>query len=242
MGMDIDAIRQAVEHASLFALGVAFLTGIVFSFNPVALASIPVALAYVTKARTTRQSILFGSAFTFGMILVQALLGFIAGLSGDWVASLAGRQWGLLLGPGPYRARLHLGWVDSPPHPIIVIQGMAAKHNIRRLGPRCGFRGRGLSCLQSRACSADRRGCRFGFPIIWRRSPARICGRARDSNRTWRFGGRLVGESEGVLQIPKAHRNRGRPYADRVRPLHAERVLLLDTRIGDMSFKRWPAK
>jgi len=97
--MDIDAIRQAVEHASLFALGVAFLTGIVFSFNPVALASIPVALAYVTKARTTRQSILFGSAFTFGMILVQALLGFIAGLSGDWVASLAGRQWGLLLGP-----------------------------------------------------------------------------------------------------------------------------------------------
>jgi cytochrome c-type biogenesis protein len=99
MSMDIDAIRQAVEHASLFALGVAFLTGIVFSFNPVALASIPVALAYVTKARTPRQSILFGSAFTSGMFLVQALLGFIAGLSGDWVASLAGRQWGLLLGP-----------------------------------------------------------------------------------------------------------------------------------------------
>ena len=99
MNLDIDAIRQAVEHASLLALGVAFLTGVVFSFNPVALASIPVALAYVTKARSTPQSLLFGSAFILGMILVQAMLGFVAGVSGDWVASLAGRQWGLLLGP-----------------------------------------------------------------------------------------------------------------------------------------------
>ena len=99
MNLDIDAIRQAVEHASLLALGVAFLTGVVFSFNPVALASIPVALAYVTKARTTRLSFLFGGAFILGMILVQAALGFVAGVSGNWVASLAGRQWGLLLGP-----------------------------------------------------------------------------------------------------------------------------------------------
>ena len=97
--MGIDTVRHAAEHANLLALGIAFLAGLVFSFNPVALASIPVALAYVTKARTTRQSILFGIAFALGMILVQVLLGFIAGLSGDWVAQLAGRQWGLLLGP-----------------------------------------------------------------------------------------------------------------------------------------------
>ena len=97
--MDADAVRQAAEQASLLAFGVAFLAGLVFSFNPVALASIPVALAYVTKARTTQQSILFGTAFTLGMILVQALLGFVAGHSGDWVAKFAGRQWGLLLGP-----------------------------------------------------------------------------------------------------------------------------------------------
>ena len=97
--MGIDTVRHAAEHANLLALGIAFLAGLVFSFNPVALASIPVALAYVTKARTTRQSILFGIAFALGMILVQVLLGFIAGLSGDWVAQFAGRQWGLLLGP-----------------------------------------------------------------------------------------------------------------------------------------------
>src|SRR6266705_5046165 len=73
--MDVEAVRQAAEHAS------------------------PVALAYVTKARTTRQSILFGTAFTLGMVLVQVLLGFVAGLSGSWVEQFAGRQWGLLLGP-----------------------------------------------------------------------------------------------------------------------------------------------
>src|SRR5215470_14226250 len=99
MSMSIDMVRQAAEHANLLALGVVFLAGLVFSFNPVALASIPVALAYVTKARTTQQSVVFGTAFTLGMILVQVLIGFIAGLSGDWIASFAGRQWGLLLGP-----------------------------------------------------------------------------------------------------------------------------------------------
>jgi len=97
--MDIETVRQAVQHANLLALGIAFLAGLVFGFNPVALASIPVALAYVTKARTTQQSILFGTAFTLGMVLVQVLLGFVAGLSGDWVARLAGREWGLVLGP-----------------------------------------------------------------------------------------------------------------------------------------------
>jgi cytochrome c-type biogenesis protein len=105
--MDIDTVRHAAEHASLFALGIAFLAGLVFSFNPVALASIPVALAYVTKARTTEQSVMFGAAFTLGMILAQVLLGFLAGLTGNWIAGLAGRQWGLLLGP----ALIVLGFV-----------------------------------------------------------------------------------------------------------------------------------
>src|SRR3974377_2130501 len=97
--MDMDALKQAVEHASLLALGVAFVACLVFSFNPVALASVPVALAYVTKARTTGQSVLFGTAFTLGMVIVQVLLGFVAGLSGDWVAKFAGREWGLIIGP-----------------------------------------------------------------------------------------------------------------------------------------------
>jgi cytochrome c-type biogenesis protein len=97
--MDPDALQHAAEHAGLVALGVAFVAGLVFSFNPVALASIPVALAYVTKARSAHRSAAFGVAFTAAMILVQVFLGFLAGLGGSWVASLVGRQWGLLLGP-----------------------------------------------------------------------------------------------------------------------------------------------
>jgi cytochrome c-type biogenesis protein len=33
------------------------------------------------------------------MVIAQALLGLIAGLGGQWVQKLLGRQWGLLLGP-----------------------------------------------------------------------------------------------------------------------------------------------
>ena len=116
--MGMDALKQAVQHAGIFALGIGFLAGLVFSFNPVALASIPVSLAYVTKARSARQSALFGLAFTAAMILTQVLLGFVAGLGGSWAASLVGRQWGLLLGPililmglmWPGWIRLRLPW------------------------------------------------------------------------------------------------------------------------------------
>jgi cytochrome c-type biogenesis protein len=108
-------LRQAAEHAGAAALVAGFLAGLVFSFNPVAIASIPVSLAFVTKARTTRQSILFGTAFTFAMIVVQVLLGFIAGLGGSWAVNLAGRQWGRVLGPVLIVLGLMWpGWVHLP--------------------------------------------------------------------------------------------------------------------------------
>jgi cytochrome c-type biogenesis protein len=113
--MDPDGLQHAVEHAGLVALGVAFVAGLVFSFNPVALASIPVSLAYVTKARSAQQSAAFGVAFTAAMILAQVFLGFLAGLGGSWVASLVGRQWGLLLGPVLIILGLMWpGWVRLP--------------------------------------------------------------------------------------------------------------------------------
>jgi cytochrome c-type biogenesis protein len=97
--MDVEALRQAVEHAGLAAAGVGFLAGLVFSFNPVALASIPVSLAYVTRGRDKHQALLFGAMFILGMILTHVVLGFIAGLGGKWAADITGRGWGLLLGP-----------------------------------------------------------------------------------------------------------------------------------------------
>jgi cytochrome c-type biogenesis protein len=97
--MDVEALRQAVEHAGLAAAGVGFLAGLMFSFNPVALASIPVSLAYMTRGRDKSQALLFGTMFIFGMILTHVVLGFIAGLGGKWAADVTGRGWGLFLGP-----------------------------------------------------------------------------------------------------------------------------------------------
>lgn len=97
--MDIEAVRRTLEQASLASLGIGFAIGFLFSFNPVALASIPVSLAYVTKAHETRRAVLFGSMFVLGMILTHVLLGLAAGLGGGWMQRFIGRQWGLVLGP-----------------------------------------------------------------------------------------------------------------------------------------------
>jgi cytochrome c-type biogenesis protein len=97
--MEPEALQQAVAHAGLAAIGAGFLAGLLFSLNPVAMASIPVSLAYVTKAREREQAILFGTMFIVGMLVIHAAMGFVAGLGGGWVAELLGREWGLVLGP-----------------------------------------------------------------------------------------------------------------------------------------------
>ena len=113
--MDADSLRQAVLQAGPSALGISFLTGFLFSFNPVALASIPVALAYVTKARTPRQSRVFAGMFIAGLVLTHVVLGGAAGLGGQGLEALLGRYWGLVL--GPWLILLGLlwpGWICLP--------------------------------------------------------------------------------------------------------------------------------
>lgn len=97
--MDIQAVRGTLEQASLASLAVGLALGFLFSFNPVALASIPVSLAYVTKAHAPRRAVLFGSMFVLGMILAHVVLGVAAGLGGAWAQKVIGRQWGVVLGP-----------------------------------------------------------------------------------------------------------------------------------------------
>ena len=97
--IEAEALRSAVEHAGFAAATVGFIAGLAFSFNPVALASIPVSLAYVTKGRDKSQALLFGSMFLLGMILTHVVLGLIAGLGGKWASEVTGRAWGLFLGP-----------------------------------------------------------------------------------------------------------------------------------------------
>lgn len=97
--MNPELFRETIAHAGLAAVGVAFLAGLAFSFNPVSMAAIPVSLAYVTKARESKEAALFAAMFMLGMMVTHGLLGLAAGLGGHWVASLVGRSWGLVLGP-----------------------------------------------------------------------------------------------------------------------------------------------
>ena len=113
--MDAETLRQAVSLVGFGALWVGMATGFVFSFNPVALAAIPVSLAYVTASRTQRQAVLYGGFFVLGMILIHVVLGLVASLGGGWIQHLLGRAWGLVLSPLLIVLGLiWLGWVRLP--------------------------------------------------------------------------------------------------------------------------------
>lgn len=113
--MDLESLRATLEQAGLASLGVGFAAGFIFSFNPVALAAIPVSLAYVTKAHETRRAVLFGALFIAGLVLTHVLMGIAAGFGGLWVQALLGREWGLLLGPVLILLGLMWpGWIKLP--------------------------------------------------------------------------------------------------------------------------------
>lgn len=126
-GFDLTAaaLKQTLSEASWAGIGLAFLAGFVFSFNPVSFASVPVVLAYVTKAHEERRAILMGGAFVTGMLITHIVLGVAAALGGEWVKTVIGRQWGLVLGPllillglmWPGWFKIRLPWI-----------GMRAKH------------------------------------------------------------------------------------------------------------------
>lgn len=97
--MDAETLRHAVEQSRYAAVGVGFLAGLFFSLNPVAVAAIPVSLAYVTRARERPTALRFGSMFIVGLLATHAVLGLVAGLGGQSVERLLGRYWGVVLGP-----------------------------------------------------------------------------------------------------------------------------------------------
>lgn len=113
--MDPDALRQAAEQMGFAAVGISFLAGLFFSLNPVAMAAIPVSLAYVTKAREARQAATFGTMFILGMVATHVVLGVAAGLGGRWVEYVIGRFWGPVIGPILILLGLMWpGWVRLP--------------------------------------------------------------------------------------------------------------------------------
>lgn len=121
--MDLEPLRAGLEQAGLAALGIGFLAGLAFSFNPVALAAIPVSLGYVTKARAPGEAIVLGTMFVAGLIATHAALGAAAGFGGRWAEQLLGRYWGLVLGP------------------LLILLGLAWAGWIRLPLPAAGVRG-----------------------------------------------------------------------------------------------------
>lgn len=88
-----------MQMGGLSGLGAALLAGFLFSFTPVAFASIPVMLADVTRARAFRQAVIYGGAFAAGLMLTHVILGMGAALGGAWAQNMLSRQWGVVLGP-----------------------------------------------------------------------------------------------------------------------------------------------
>ncbi len=99
LDINVQTFKTVLVQASWAGIGIGFLAGFIFSFNPVSFASVPVMLAYVTKAHEERRAVLMGSAFVAGMLVTHVFLGVAAALGGEWVKSAMGREWGLLLGP-----------------------------------------------------------------------------------------------------------------------------------------------
>jgi len=97
--INTETLKTVLQQASWAGIGLGFLAGFVFSFNPVSFASIPVVLAYVTKAHEERRALMMGGAFVLGMWVTHAVLGVAAALGGEWVKNVMGREWGLVLGP-----------------------------------------------------------------------------------------------------------------------------------------------
>jgi len=232
--MDAESLRLAVEHAGVAAAGVAFLTGLVFSFNPVALASIPVSLAYVTKGRDKGQAFLFGAMFILGMVLTHVVLGLIAGLGGKWAADIAGRGWGLLLGP------------------LLIILGLMWVGWLRIPLPSFGFR----ASRPAAAWGAFLLGIPFAIAVcpictptlvvLLRHRGNRLClarsgiasfvrSRPRRSDRHRRLRRQLAGKPQPPCQIQARFRDCWWRAPDRDGFLHVERGVHLDSRTGGLT-------
>ncbi|VAW52535.1 Cytochrome c-type biogenesis protein CcdA (DsbD analog), partial [hydrothermal vent metagenome] len=118
--LDRQSLEATLQNASFAGIGIAFVAGFVFSFNPVSFASIPVVLAYVTRAHEKQQALSLGGAFIVGLVLTHVVLGMVAAMGGEWVKSIMGRQWGLFLGPvlivlglmWPGWLKLKLPWIS----------------------------------------------------------------------------------------------------------------------------------
>ncbi|WP_248884239.1 cytochrome c biogenesis CcdA family protein [Acidithiobacillus acidisediminis] len=97
--VDSSMVPDVLRHPSFAALALGFGVGFLFSFEPLALASLGMGITFVTRGQSRSSSLWLTGAFLLGMILTQAFLGGAAAEGGHWVHGIMGRQWGVVLGP-----------------------------------------------------------------------------------------------------------------------------------------------
>lgn len=58
--MELETLRQLASQSVGIASGISLLAGLFFSLSPLAIAALPVPLAYVTRAREPREAFRYG--------------------------------------------------------------------------------------------------------------------------------------------------------------------------------------
>jgi cytochrome c-type biogenesis protein len=97
--VDLTFFKEKLEHPTLYALFLGFITGFIFSFNPVSFSSIPMMLAYVVKGKEKNRALILGGSFIAGMLVTHIVLGLVTALGGEWIKGIMGRHWGLVIAP-----------------------------------------------------------------------------------------------------------------------------------------------
>src|SRR5450755_3591227 len=232
--MDIEAVRHTLEQASLGSLAAGLAIGFFFSFNPVALAAIPVSLAYLTQAQARQRTLLLASMFVLGMIVTHALLGLVVGLGGGWIQRLIGREWGLML--GPIAIVMGLAWpgLDQAADPAHSAARAALRQHLGRGGARGVVLGGDLPGLHARARRAARHRGRRRLAALRRAAAAGVRRGPRRPGRRRCVGDGLARRARRPEALAASAGDRRRPGVDPFRALHAQRLLLLRSRAGGL--------
>ena len=222
----MEALRQVAGNLGPLALGMGFLAGLAFSFNPVALAAIPVSLAYITRSRSANDAIQLGAMFGTGMILAHVVIGFGAGLGGRSIVAIIGTWWAWR-SACPHRAGAALAGLAAPPDAADCAARKATGWPARRDAVRSGLLHCGLSRLHAGADRPHRRrrSIRFASP----RCSAALGVRpgSLGAGRRWCVGRWLDQAASGVRCLPAEFRDRRRRFPGRFWALHAQLILLL---------------
>lgn len=123
--LDPALVGDVVANGSALSFGLAFLAGLVLSFNPGSFPTIPVAVGYFASgARDPGHALRLAGALVAGMSAADVLLGVLfAGAGQLAVATFFGPKWGLVI--GPVLVLLGLRWLNLVRFrvPILVPRG-----------------------------------------------------------------------------------------------------------------------